>query len=140
MKSIALLLCLACPVFAASPEPPVPVFREATPAESKAFVEKTRDCLVLDVRTPYEYRKGHIDGARLIDFYGDRFDAELKKLDRSKPVLLYCASGGRSATTRDRMKQVGFTHVVHLTDGFNSWKKAGLPVSQSETSSPKATP
>ena len=52
--------------------------------------------VIIDVRTPLEYNSGHIKDAKNIDLYSDDFNTEFDKLDKSKPVYVYCRSGGPS--------------------------------------------
>ncbi len=83
---------------------------------------------LVDVRTPEEFAKGHIAGAVNIDWLEDGFLDHAKAIDKSKPVLLYCAAGGRSAEAVAAMKAAGYTDVVDLANGFNGWKRSNLPV------------
>lgn len=83
---------------------------------------------LVDVRTPEEFAKGHIAGAVNIDWLEDGFLDRAKAIDKSKPVLLYCAAGGRSEEAVAAMKAAGYTEVVDLANGFNGWKRSNLPV------------
>ena len=69
--------------------------------------------LLIDVRSPGEYSGGHIDGARNIpvDQIGGRI-GELGAKDR--PIVLYCASGARSAMAASKLKRAGFEKVFNL--------------------------
>lgn len=80
---------------------------------------------VLDVRSPEEFASGHLAGAQNIDFHDDAFQDSVAKLDKTKPYLVHCASGRRSAKTRDMMKKLGFTRIYHLDGGLTAWKAAG---------------
>lgn len=84
--------------------------------------------LVLDVRTPEEFKEGHIEGAVNIDFNGKDFAAQIKKLDPAKPVLVHCQGGGRSGRSLPVLEQVGFPQIYHLHEGFGEWEAAGKPV------------
>ncbi|MBL7950366.1 MAG: rhodanese-like domain-containing protein [Flavobacteriales bacterium] len=88
------------------------------------------DLQLVDVRTPQEWSTGHIEGARHIDWFSDDFKAEVGKLDRKKPVRLYCAAGGRSEEARELLREMGFTDVLDLDGGMGAWKKAGAPVAK----------
>ena len=77
--------------------------------------------LLLDVRTPNEVAQGKIDGATNLDFYSPTFKADLDKLDKSKPVYVYCRSGSRSGKTMKHMKDSGFKIVYNLIGGYSSW-------------------
>lgn len=86
-----------------------------------------KNCTVLDVRTEKEYKEGHLEGAVLIDFYGETFKAEIEKLPKDKPYLLYCRSGGRSMKTLNMMKEMGFKNVSEMEGGFLAWSGKGFP-------------
>jgi rhodanese-related sulfurtransferase len=78
--------------------------------------------VVLDVRTPAEYKEGHLPNAVLLDFNGGVFDAEFEKLDRSKNYLVYCKSGRRSDKAAGKMKAAGFEKVIQLKGGIQAWQ------------------
>ncbi len=84
--------------------------------------------LVLDVRTPEEFKEGHIEGAVNIDFNGKDFAAQIQRLDPSKPVLVHCQGGGRSGRSLPLLEQLSFPQVYHLHEGFGEWEAAGKPV------------
>ncbi len=80
----------------------------------------TKDAQLVDVRTQLEYLDGHIQYAILIDYYGMNFRNELiQKLDKSKPVFLYCRSGNRSKKTVEILQKIGFKEINNLTGGYN---------------------
>lgn len=86
----------------------------------------SRGAILLDVRTRDEYVRGHIDGARHIDYTAHDFDeAVLRTLDPTLVHVVYCRSGRRSALAADRMRELGFVNVVDLTGGIQSWEAAG---------------
>lgn len=91
--------------------------------EFKAKFEGKNDVQVLDVRTPNEIAQGKIDGASENNFMGPNFEQNLAKLDKNKPVVVYCASGGRSAKAAAIMKENGFTVVYNLLGGFNAYSQ-----------------
>lgn len=84
--------------------------------------------IIIDLRTPDELKEGKIAGAAVIDFFGANFEPAIKGLDKSKTYFLYCAGGGRSSETAELMKELGFNTIYNLEEGFNGWKKKGLPV------------
>ena len=77
---------------------------------------------ILDVRTAGEVAGGKIDGAINIDFYSNDFIEQVIKLDRSKPILVYCKSGGRSSGAARKMKGQGFVEIYNLLGGYDTWK------------------
>ena len=66
----------------------------------------------------------------------DRLKAKLAKLDRKKPYLVHCASGGRSGKSMQLFRDLGFTRVYHMNDGFRGWEKAKLPAEKGKPKSP----
>lgn len=100
--------------------------------DAKTFydmLQKDKAVLLLDVRTPVEYREdGHIPGSVLIPV--QILPQYLKDIEKfkDKKVLVYCRSGNRSAVAARFLEQNGFKQVYNLKDGIIGWKKAGLPV------------
>jgi rhodanese-related sulfurtransferase len=83
---------------------------------------------VIDVRTPDEFKDGHIQGAKNIDIMGNDFEAQLGKLDKTQPTLVHCQAGGRSTRALKVFEKLGFTNLIHLDEGFGGWEAAGKPV------------
>ena len=84
------------------------------------------DVQIVDVRTPEEYKNGFIDNSQNIDFNSPTFDEDISKLDKTKPVILYCKSGGRSAKCSEKLKEAGFVKIYDLEGGITQWKFQGL--------------
>lgn len=83
---------------------------------------------LLDVRTAGEYRQVHMPNALQADWTKqEEFAERVKYLDKNKPVLIYCASGGRSGQAGQWMVQQGFKKVDNLAGGMIAWRQAGLP-------------
>ena len=104
--------------------------REA--AELMARHQEDRAFAVIDMRTPAEYRQGHLAGARLIDFHDPQFKSRLDRLDREKTYLVYCRSGNRTGKALSVMKDLGFQKVYHLKGGILDWNAHRLPLAQPE--------
>ena len=83
---------------------------------------------IVDVRTPAEFREGHLAGAVNMDFFGATFEAQVLTLPKDKPILLYCRTGNRSAGAKDVMEKEGVTNILHMHEGITAWQKAGLPL------------
>lgn len=96
----------------------------------EAFDEKISngEVQLIDVRTPSEFAVKHIKNAKNIDFNGTDFDKQMNSLDKSKPVYIYCLSGGRSRQASDWASANGFKAVYNLSSGINSWMGAEKPV------------
>ncbi len=93
--------------------------------EFKSLIEQGNG-IILDVRTPQETAQGVIPGATTIDFYAPDFQEQLKKLDKSKPVYVYCKSGGRSSNAAQMLKDLGFKEIYNLNGGITAWQANGF--------------
>ncbi len=83
---------------------------------------------LVDVRTPEEFKEGYINGAKHMDYFDSDFESNLKTLDKTKPVIIYCKKGGRSAKSCKKLETLGFTQIYDLKGGISQWKKAGFDV------------
>jgi rhodanese-related sulfurtransferase len=88
------------------------------------------DALVLDVREDKEYAAGHIPKAKHIPL--GQLDKRIKELDKfkSKPILVTCRSGQRSARACGMLKKAGFETVYNQAGGIIAWERANLPVTK----------
>lgn len=109
-----------------------PKGNELNPHSFKAAMNDKKDEILLDVRTAGEYNEGHIKGAVNIDWYSPDFQQQVSKLDKSKPVFLYCKSGGRSGQAAQVLKNMGFTEIYDLDGGITRWKSEGMPLHNDE--------
>ena len=90
--------------------------------------------VVVDVREPEEWAAGHIPGAKHVpkSYLESRIEGAAP--DRSQHLILYCASGNRSAwATRTLVDDLGYEHVESMTGGFTLWKDRGYEVEQPRT-------
>jgi rhodanese-related sulfurtransferase len=99
------------------------------------FNQHRRDgALVLDVRSPEEFAKGHVPGALNVDINAPGFASKVSSFDKSKPILLNCHAGSRGAIASAELAKLGFKSVCNLEGGLAAWEKAG---NDPETSPPK---
>ena len=90
--------------------------------ELKALLEKD-DIQLVDVRTPREIKQGFIDSAKFVNFFDSDFTVKaIQKLDKNKPVYLYCRSGNRSGKATRLLKEKGY-EVYNVLGGYNKWKQ-----------------
>jgi 3-mercaptopyruvate sulfurtransferase SseA len=92
--SLALLALLSLQAFAQAPA--AAPHKDVTPDEAQKLIETNKDLVVIDVRTPEEFKAGHIAGAKNVSLLDADFDQKIKEY-QGKPLLLHCASGSRSA-------------------------------------------
>ncbi|MEL6720918.1 MAG: rhodanese-like domain-containing protein, partial [Bacteroidota bacterium] len=97
--------------------------------DKTTFSEKLNnlsDVQLVDVRTPEEFANGAIENAVNINFYDESFGEAIAKLDKSKPIMVYCQAGtegGRSGQTLDKLKELGFEEIYELAGGYGGWSK-----------------
>ncbi len=96
--------------------------------EEMQELSKLEGVQLVDVRTPSEYNDGHIAKSQNIDFWSPEFNQNIDGLDKSKPVIVYCKSGGRSAKCAAKLKEKGFKKIYDLDGGFLKWIFEGMPV------------
>lgn len=92
-----------------------------TPEEMNQISE-IEDTQLIDVSTSEEFKEDHIENFQNIDYSSPNFDQEIKKLDKTKPVLVYCKSGNLSSKCVAKMKQKGFVKVYDLDSDIAKWK------------------
>ena len=97
---------------------------EATSFAAK--IKETPNAQILDVRTPEEFASDHIENAKNVNWLGNTFVSDAKKFDKSKPVFVYCKSGGRSQKAAEKLSELGFTTIYQLDGGILKWDAAGL--------------
>ena len=93
------------------------------------FMEGIKDstAIVVDVRTPDEFATVRIPGSVNYDIKSDDFEEQVKDLDRSAALYLYCRSGRRSNTAAIKLTELGFEKVYDLEGGILGWTEDGLP-------------
>jgi rhodanese-related sulfurtransferase len=104
------------------------------PGDAVALINN--DGIVLDLRSPDSFARGHIVNAKNIPL--DEFDATSKKVARfkDKPVVAVCDSGVSSTKVVDSLRKSGFEKSYGLKGGMLAWNQAGLPlVSNKKTKS-----
>lgn len=83
---------------------------------------------VLDVRSEKEFAGGSLPDAINVPSSSHAFRERIAHLDRTVPVLVYCAGGFRSRKAVELLRDLGFESIYHLHRGYHSWQLAGLPV------------
>ena len=101
------------------------------PKDAFELIQKNKgnsNFVILDIRTPEEFRDGHIEGAVNVDFRSGNFGNEIDRFDKNKTYFVYCRTGNRSYDAVTLMGPLGFRSIVRLAGDINGWKSAGLPV------------
>lgn len=89
------------------------------------FEEKIKEenVQLVDVRTPNEWENGVIANPLKINFLESNFKEKIEKLDKTKPIAIYCKSGGRSGQAAKLLSEIGFKEVYDLKGGILNWNK-----------------
>ena len=95
--------------------------------ELKEWMEESgEEVKIIDIRERDEFVQGHLPNATFIPRGFLELQIEQHQRDRSKPVVVYCAGGVRSALAARNLKEMGYERVISLIGGFNGWKNAGF--------------
>lgn len=93
--------------------------------------------VVLDVREPDEYQEGAIPGAIHIPRGHLEAQIEGRLIDKTAPVVVYCAGGVRSAFAAKTMQELGYERVESMDGGFGRWKDEGRDWKQPASLTPE---
>lgn len=122
MKFLSLIVCL----FFAS----VVIGQENVSTNEAEKLLTNSEVQLLDVRTPEEFQKGYIPNALQANWLDKKeFQRRVESVDKNKPVLVYCATGGRSSQAAKWLTENGFVNVYNLEGGFTRWKQENKAVS-----------
>ena len=104
-------------------------YREVTSREAADLI-KNEGPIVLDVRTPNEYHRGHLHNSLLIPV--QELQSRYKELGNHKEreILIYCATGNRSTVASKILIDSGFKHIVNMRGGIYDWHKKNYPVTR----------
>lgn len=89
-------------------------------------IKSTANPQIIDVRTPEEFSSDHIDHAVNMNWNDANFLNNISKYDKTKPVFVYCLSGGRSKKAADKLEELGFKTIYNLDGGILKWNAQGL--------------
>jgi adenylyltransferase/sulfurtransferase len=98
--------------------------REVTPRETIDTLQKLPGTVIVDCREPNEFALGHIPGAVFIPRGLLEQNIE-RAVPRDRKVIIYCASGNRSALAADVLAQMGYADVASMSGGIRGWVDAG---------------
>lgn len=126
MKQSTLILSLLLVLFISSCTDKSTAEITVVSTEEMQTLLKLDDVQLIDVRSEKEHNKGHLASSQNIDFNSPTFDEDIKKLDKLKPVILYCQRGGRSAKCAKKLKDAGFIKIYDLKGGFSKWQHQKL--------------
>ncbi|MEI6828089.1 MAG: rhodanese-like domain-containing protein [Desulfuromonadales bacterium] len=102
------------------------VYTSYSPAQTFELIKQRKGLLIIDVRSPEELREGKIKNSLLIplvDIMTGNYN-----IPRGRPLLLYCATGGRSYAAMQILARNGYMEIYNLQGGISAWKEANLPL------------
>ena len=102
-------------------------YREVSSPEAADLIEREAP-LILDVRTPREYKRGHLQNSVLIPVQELQRRYQELGADKDREILIYCATGNRSTVASKILIDSGFKHVVNMRGGIYDWSKRKYPV------------
>jgi len=91
------------------------------------IISNDKSVIIIDVRTPDEFNKGHLKNSLNVNWFDENFDENLNIFSKDLPVMVYCLSGGRSSKANERIKSLGFKNVYELDGGILEWRRNKLP-------------
>jgi len=128
MKNLSFLIVIVIALNSFSCKNEVGSEIEVVTTEEMQAILKMDQVQLVDVRTPEEFSEGYIKNAQNIDYNSPTFEEDILKLNKQKPVMLYCHSGGRSAKCAQKLKEAGFKKIYDLKGGISKWKHDGLAI------------
>ena len=111
-------------ILAASSEHPPHI----TVAELNSLINSGHAPLIVDVRSSWEYKSGHLPGAIHLPFWLAYARADEINAPKDELAIVYCAHGPRAGIGKAALVREGFTQVRYLQGHMKGWNKAGLPV------------
>ena len=91
------------------------------------MIRLDKSSIIIDVRTPEEFNKGHLRNSLNVNWFDDNFDDNIDIFSKDLPVFVYCLSGGRSAKANEKIRSLGFKNVYELDGGILEWRKNKFP-------------
>ncbi|HEX3007169.1 MAG TPA: rhodanese-like domain-containing protein [Bacteroidales bacterium] len=95
--------------------------KEVNAKEVKTILGTEKGWTVIDVRTPAEFKEGHVPGALNIDIHQDDAFTKIGKLKKDGKYIVYCRTKNRSGVAADYMVKNGFKTVYQMIDGIGGW-------------------
>jgi rhodanese-related sulfurtransferase len=116
----------AAPAAAASAQPAAKMAQMSQEALLEHQAKHPQHLFVLDVRSPEEFKEGHVPGAVNIPY--DQMASRLAEVPKDKDVVLYCRSGRRAGIAAEVLGNNGYTRLSHLEGDMPAWIEKGRPV------------
>lgn len=119
---VYLLLFIVLPSVESGAQSPAPLI-EADALQK--ILQKDSSVIVLDTRSPEEYREGHLENARFVNYTTFQL-SDIQDIAKKTPIVVYCLSGGRSGRVAQQLLKAGYRNIKNLNGGIRSWQAAGF--------------
>ena len=117
MKKIIALLLFVLVLSGCAAQSKKTEYRQIATDEAINIMKEEKDYIILDVRTPEEFKSKHIPGA--INIPNETIGTE-ELPDKEQLILIYCRSGNRSKQAAEKLAEQGYTNIVEF-GGINDW-------------------
>lgn len=94
------------------------------------FKSQSLNKVIIDIRTPQEFSRGHIEGAININYFDRTFIEEFKKYKQTDSLFLYCKSGKRTTSASTKLSTLGYKNIFDLEGGIGNWSKNNLQITK----------
>lgn len=82
---------------------------------------ETNSVILVDVRTPEEFKAGHLENAVNINWFDPDFAKQMDEIGKEETIYVYCKKGGRSAKAQQLLDSLGYKKVINLEGGYDAW-------------------
>jgi len=97
------------------------------------LIRQDKAPVIVDVRSGFEYRSGHVPGAIHVPFWSVLTTDKLDTIDKNQRIVVYCEHGPRAGMAKFGLWMTGFEHIDYLAGHMMAWKKAGLPMEKEKS-------
>lgn len=125
MNRFLVILCFVATVFSYSCMNHAENEIQVITAEELQELSEINDVQLVDFNAPLKQEEALIEDSQNIDYLSPSFEQDLEKLDKSKPVIVYCESAKHNAKCKEKMKEAGFVKIYDLDSTIAKWKYKG---------------
>jgi len=128
MNRFLVILLTAATVFTYSCKSDVDTEIQVVTVEEMQELSQIEDVQLVDFNAPIKQKETLLKDSQNIDYLSPSFEKDIEELDKTKPVIVYCKSGNRSAKCAAKMKDAGFIKINDLDSSIAKWKHKGFEI------------
>jgi rhodanese-related sulfurtransferase len=125
MNRYLVIMLTVATVFSYSCKSDVDTEIQIVTAEEMQELSQLEDVQLIDFNAPVKQEETLIEDSQNIDYMSSSFEQDLEKLDKSKPVIVYCESANHITKCKEKMKEAGFVKIYDLDSTIAKWKYKG---------------